>query len=122
MMSERTVGTHGHGDLRLWKVGREIFARVDEAVRLQHVLLVVERSVAAAQREQLAVGAALDDLAVLEHENLVRAANRGETMGDYERGAPFSQRAQAVLDERFALAVETGGGLVENEDARIGED
>ena len=35
---------------------------------------------------------------------------------------PAAQRAQAVLDQRLALAVEARGRLVEDQDARIGED
>ena len=49
------------------------------------VLLVVERAVAAAEREQLGVRAALDDLAVLEHEDLIGAADRRQPVRDDER-------------------------------------
>ena len=35
---------------------------------------------------------------------------------------PAAQRVQAVLDQRLALAVEARGRLVEDEDARVGED
>src|SRR5207253_10328517 len=78
-------------------------------------------TVPAALREQLLVRAALDDLAVLEHENLVRALNRRQPVGDDERRASLSQRLQAVLDHRLALAVEARRRFVEDEDARVGE-
>ena len=35
---------------------------------------------------------------------------------------PCAQRAQAVLDQRLALAVEARGRLVEHQDARVGQD
>src|SRR6185436_2121026 len=98
---------------------REIFAGIDEPILLEPVLLVVELTVAPVVVEQFLVGAVLDDLAVLEHENLIGAADRGEAMRDDERRPAPSQGAQAVLDHLLALAVETGGGLVENEDARV---
>src|SRR2546427_4823060 len=47
-------------------LGREVLPRIDEAVALQPVLLVVELAVAPLERQQLLVGAALDDLAALE--------------------------------------------------------
>ena len=65
---------------------------------------------------------ALDDLAVLEHEDLVGAADRRQPVRDDERRAALAQAPQAVLDHRLALAVEARRGLVEDEDARVGED
>ena len=59
---------------------------------LEAVLLVVELPVAPAAGEQLLVRAALDDLAVLEHQDLIRAANRRQPMRDDERGAAPAQR------------------------------
>ena len=46
---------------------------IDEAVALEPVLAVVQVAVAAAQRQQLGVRAALDDLAPFEHQDLVGA-------------------------------------------------
>ena len=43
-------------------------------------------------------------------------------MGDDEGGAALHEVAEAVLDHRFGLGVERAGGLVEDEDARVGED
>src|SRR6185503_16932798 len=51
-----------------------------------------------------------------------RASDRRQPMRDDKGRAAPPQRAQTVLDERFALAVERRGGFVEDEDARIGED
>ena len=60
--------------------------------RSKLVLLVVELPVASAEREQLVVRAALDDLAVLEHEDLVGAADRRQPVRDDERRAAVAQR------------------------------
>ena len=99
----------------------EVLARIDELVLLGAILRVVELLVAPAQTQQLRLRAALDDLAVLEHENLIRARDRREAVRDDERRAPAAQRAKPVANERLALAVEARCGLVENQDARIGE-
>ena len=59
------------------------------------VLLVVERAVAAAEREELLVRAALDDLAVLEDEDLIGAADRRQAVRDDERRAALAQRSRS---------------------------
>ena len=47
---------------RFFRLGSEILTGIDEAIRLELVLLVVQLSVASVEREQLGVRAALDDL------------------------------------------------------------
>ena len=66
--------------------------------------------------------AALDDLAALEHQDLIGAPNRREPVRDHERRPPLPQRLQAVLDQRLALAVEARRRLVEDQDPRVGQD
>src|SRR5207248_11464419 len=83
---------------------------------------VVQLSVPAVLRQELGVGAALHDLPVLHDEDLVRAADGREAVRDHERRAATPQRTQPVLDGRLALRVEARGGLVEDQDPRIGED
>src|SRR5262249_60874978 len=100
---------------------REVLAGVDEAILLEPVLLVVQLAVSAVDGEQFLMRAALDDLAVLEHQDLVGAADGREPVGDDEGGAAGAQRLQAILNHRFALAVEARGRLVENQDPRVGE-
>src|ERR1041384_3213732 len=68
------------------------------------------------------MGAALDDLAAFHHEDLVRAADRGEAVGDHERGPAAPQGAQPVLDGGLALRIQAGGGFVEDEDAGGGRE
>ena len=68
------------------------------------------------------MGAAFDDLALLDDEDLVGAADGGEPVRDDEGRAALHEVAEAVLDHRFGLGVERAGGFVEDEDARVGED
>src|SRR5947208_15561115 len=84
-MSERIVPPRrGPGDGCRRRFGREILARIDESIALEAILLVVQLPVAPVRRQQLVVVAALDDLASLEHEDLIRASNRGQPVRDHE--------------------------------------
>src|SRR5688572_17451760 len=86
------------------------------------MLGLVEVAIAAAEGQQVAVPAALDELAAVEDEDLVGAGDRRQTVRDDEGRAPAAQRLEAVLDQRLALAVEARRRLVEDQDARVGED
>src|SRR5256885_1747503 len=108
-----------HGRLGL---GREVFARVDEPVLLEAVLLVVQLAIAPVLGEQLGMRAALDDLAAFHHQDLVRAADRGEAVGDHERPPAAPPRPEPVLDGGLALPIHAPGCFVEDEDAGGGED
>ena len=68
------------------------------------------------------MGALLGDAAVLEHDDAARLADGGEAVGDHDRGAPGEQAAQALLDVALGVEVDVGGGLVEHEDARVGDE
>src|SRR5262249_12503463 len=100
---------------------REVLSRIDEAILFEAILLVVQLAVAACLGEELLVRAALDDLPVLEDENLVGALDGRQAMGDDERGPSLAQRPEAVLNHRLAFAVEARRRLVQDEDARVGE-
>ena len=56
---------------------------------------------------------------LLDHKNLVGAANGGEPVRDHERRAPLHQLVQPRLDHRLRLGVERAGRLVENQNARL---
>src|ERR1700679_3998770 len=98
------------------------FAGSQEEIRFEAVLLSVELVVAAVEVVEAGVIAAFDDAAGFDDQNLVGAAHGGEAVGDDEGGAAAHQVAQTFLDERFGFGIEAGGGFVENQDARIGED
>ena len=70
--------------------------------------------------EQLLVRAALDDAALVDHEDQVGHPDRREAVGDDEGGAALGEPAQRELDGHLRLGIDGAGGLVEDEDARIG--
>ncbi len=63
------------------------------------------------------MGAALDDPAAVDDEDLVCAADGGQPVGDDERRAPRQGRVEGPLDRGLGLAVEVGGGLVQDHEA-----
>ena len=71
--------------------------------------------------QQLGLGAALRDAALLDHEDLVGAADGGEPVRDDHRGAAAEERVERLLDQDLARAVDVRRRLVEDQDARVGE-
>ena len=67
------------------------------------------------------MGAAVDDAPFVEHEDLVGIDNRADTLGDDEAGAVFHQPVERVLDEHFGRNVDIAGGVVQDQDARVGQ-
>src|ERR1700736_818484 len=98
------------------------FAGGEEQVGFQAVLAGVEIVVAAVERVEGLVGAAFEDLALFDDQDLVGAADRREPVGDDEGGSALHQEVEAALDQGFGLGVERAGGLVQDQDARVGED
>src|SRR5690348_4221271 len=82
---QRTRSTHLDLLTRRRRDGQEILARVDEAISLGAVLLVVQLAIATAESEQFAMRPALDDDAIVEHKNLVGALDRRKPMRNDER-------------------------------------
>src|SRR3954468_13069283 len=56
--------------------------------------------------EQLGVGAALGDAALVEHDDLIGVDHGRETVGDDDRGAPRGDALQGLLDRALGAAVE----------------
>src|SRR5438093_10250553 len=79
----------------------------------------VEGPVAAAEGEQLVVASLLDDAPALDDDDPVGVADGGEAVGDHDRGAAGEQRRQRLLDPRLGAQVDGGGGLVEDQKARV---
>ena len=78
----------------------------------------MERAVAAAEGDQLGVGAALDDPAVVEEEDAVGVHQRAETVRDDDgdaAGALGAERADALL----GAGVDGGGRVVEDHDGGL---
>ena len=60
--------------------------------------------------------------AVFHHQNDVRVADRGQAMGDDKTGAVRSQRGHRPLDQNFGACVHGTGGLIEDEQGRVGQE
>src|SRR4051794_27208694 len=64
----------------------------------------------------------LGNLAVFQDDDLAGAADGGETVGDDDGGAAVEEALEAALDRFLGADVDVGGGLVEDEDAGLGEE
>src|SRR5262245_62889785 len=83
---------------------------------------VVEASIRAAERQQSLVRSAFDDLALVEHEDLVRAPDRRQTVSDEEERATLRQALERREEQRLGLDVQRGRRLVQDEHGRILEE
>ncbi len=82
----------------------------------------VQAGVQPIQRDQFGVRANSRPAAGFEHRDAVRVLNGREAVGDDDAGAALHQALQRLLHQALALAVERGGGLIEQQDARVFED
>ena len=64
------------------------------------------------------MGAALDDLALVEHDDLVGVDDGREPVRDHQRRAVAARRVERVLDFLLGVAVERRGRFVEHQDRR----
>src|SRR6185436_6098988 len=70
---------------------RKVLARIDERVLLRAILLFIELAIASAELNELAMRAALDNLAALEHQDLIGALDRRQAVRDDERRAAAAE-------------------------------
>src|SRR5579883_1462371 len=80
-----------------------------------------DAAVEVATGEQLFVGATVDEFALAQDKDSVGPANLREAMGDEQRGAALQEAANGSLYLILCRAVDGAGGVVENQDARVGE-
>src|SRR5947199_4983632 len=92
------------------------------ACSLGLALAVPQAGIEAVPRQQLMVRAALDDQALIEHDDLIGPDDSGETVRDDERRTILRDSIERVLDLFLRVAVERGGRLVEQQDRRRLED
>jgi hypothetical protein len=59
---------------------------------------------------------------VLHHQDLVGTPDRRQAVGDDDRGAAAQQPVERTLDENLRRAVDVRRRLVEDENARVGEE
>ena len=64
----------------------------------------------------------IGDLAAFDDEDRVGIDKRGQPMRNDDDGAPLGDLAQVLPDDRLAVGIERAGGLVENEQSRIGDE
>jgi hypothetical protein len=72
----------------------------------------VQAVIEAAAREQFFMRALLDDAPVLQHDDAIGVAHRGEAMRDDEPGAPGERFLQSGLDRALGEAVDASGAVV----------
>src|SRR6266446_551166 len=70
-------------------------------------------------QEQFLVRSALDDFALLEHQDANSPPRRGEPVRDDEGRASAGQALQRVEDQSFRFRIQRAGGFVEDEDRRV---
>src|SRR5205823_5978443 len=85
------------------------------------VLAGVQIVVASLERVERFVRAALHDAAIFDYQNLFGAPDGGEAVRDDERGASLHKVREAFLYGGLGLRIEAAGGLVQDEDARVGK-
>ncbi len=73
-------------------------------------------------REQVAVRSSLDDLSMMQDQNLVGAHDCAQPVRHGDRRPPLHQDGEGRLDLGLDLAVHRAGGLVEEQQVRIGGD
>src|SRR5260221_7187266 len=78
--------------------------------------------VAPAGGDELVVGAVFDKAAAVDGDDAVAAADGREPVRDDEHRSPAADLLHALLDDALALVIERARRLVENEDARIGDE
>ena len=63
-----------------------------------------------------------DDLAVFNDDHVVGISNGGEAMGDDKTGSALHQAQKRFLNAGLGSCIYAGGGLIQNEDARVCQD
>jgi hypothetical protein len=86
------------------------------SVRLAQTLHVDQLEISALGVEQLVVGAALDDAALVEDVDDVRVLDGAETVGDGDGGATLRGGIKGGLHHLLGLGIQGGGGFVEEKD------
>ena len=89
--------------------------------RRQFHLALIQLAIKPFALHQLLVAAAFGDTAVIKDNDFIRIANRTQAVGDDQRRAPLEHSFQGLLDQVLGLGIHRGSGLVQNQDARVGQ-
>ena len=71
--------------------------------------------------QQLAVRAGLDHAALLEHDDPIGVADRGQAVRDDQPGVLLEQPGERRLDQAFGVAVDARRRLVQDQDLGVGD-
>src|ERR1700758_2353461 len=85
-------------------------------------LNAMQRRVAPAGCYQLLVRSVLDQPAAVDGDDAIGAPHGGEAMRDDEDRAPAHDRLHVLLDDALALVIKRACRLVEDQDARLGDE
>src|SRR5271166_26134 len=78
--------------------------------------------VGAAEREEFAVAAALDDPSAIHNTDLIRLSHRRKSVGNDNGGSALAERPQSVLDRLLGFRIERRGRLIEQDNRRVLEE
>src|SRR5687767_2415355 len=90
---------------------------IDHLARLH----AVQQRIATAAPDQFLVLAFLDDAALLDGDDAVAVAHGRQAVRDDEHGAALADVAHVALDRLLGFEVEGAGRLIEDQDARVGD-
>ncbi len=65
--------------------------------------------------------ALLHNLPIVDDHDAVGVGDGTQAMGNHKGGAPLEQARQSKLDDALGLRVHAGGGFVQDQDARVGQ-
>jgi len=83
------------------------------------VELVVEVSIEATCSEQRGVGAALSNVAVLDHQNLISILNSAQAVSNRKACSASQKPLERLLDHRFCAGIYIARRLIKKEDGRV---
>ena len=81
------------------------------------VLQLIKLPVDPAHREQLLMRARFPQLALVHHENPVRALNRGKPVRDDDRRATFHQVVERIAHTNLGLRIHAGSGFIQDQES-----
>mmetsp|Transcript_30344 Transcript_30344/g.81588 ORF Transcript_30344/g.81588 Transcript_30344/m.81588 type:complete len:276 (+) Transcript_30344:389-1216(+) len=99
--------------------GRTRLTRHHSLLSLRVHLACNETCIEAVEGHEFCVRACLDHFALRHDHDAVCVGNRGQAVSDDDGGASLEQPVQRILHQLLRLAVQCGGGLVEDEHGRV---
>src|SRR5262249_30345799 len=98
-------------------IGRVTTTPLRSADFMETCLEAMQRGIATVRPDQF-----VDDAAASDGDDAVGAADGGEPVGDDQDGAALPDASHVVLDDPLAFIVERARGLIEDQDARVGDE